>query len=78
MYRLFSHCLFLISPCFGASERLCCVIMTCPEYLHLYSPPSLYRHLIKIMLIKDSLQQQIHFNDSFGNICCRCNAGSLY
>ena len=29
--------------------------------------------------IKDSLQQQIHFNGNiFGNKCCRCNEGSLY
>ena len=31
------------------------------------------------MFIKDSLQQQIHFNDSiFGNKCYRCNEGLLY
>ena len=32
-----------------------------------------------ILSIKDSLQQQIHFNgDVFGNKCCRCNEGLLY
>ena len=32
-----------------------------------------------ILSIKDSLQQQIHFNGNiFGNKCCRCNKGSLY
>ena len=32
-----------------------------------------------ILSIKDSLQQQIHFNGNiFGNKCCRCNEGSLY
>ena len=31
------------------------------------------------MLIKYSLQQQIHFNGNvFGNKCCPCNEGSLY
>ena len=31
------------------------------------------------LLIKDSLQQQIHFNGNvFGNKCYRCNEGSLY
>ena len=31
-----------------------------------------------IMSIKNSLQQQIHYNgNSFGNKCCRCNEGSL-
>ena len=30
-------------------------------------------------MIKDSLQQQIHFNGNiFGNKCCRCNEGSLH
>ena len=34
---------------------------------------------ISFMSIKDSLQQQIHFNGNiFGNKCCRCNEGSLY
>ena len=35
--------------------------------------------LIHIILsIKDSLQQQSHYNDNiFGNKCCRCNEGSL-
>ena len=28
--------LFLISPCFGASGRLCFVIVAFPRYLHLY------------------------------------------
>ena len=32
-----------------------------------------------ILLVKDSLQQQIHFNGNiFGYKCCRCNDGSLY
>ena len=32
-----------------------------------------------ILSIKDSLQQQIHYNGNiFGNKCCRCNEGSLY
>ena len=32
-----------------------------------------------ILLIKDSWQQQIHFNGNiFGNKCCRCNKNSLY
>ena len=32
-----------------------------------------------ILSIKDSLQQQIHFNGNiFGNKCCRCNEDSLY
>ena len=32
-----------------------------------------------ILLIKNSLQQQIHFNGNiFGNKCCRCIEGSLY
>ena len=34
-----------------------------------------------MLSIKDSLQQQIHFNgNTFGNKCCRCYAaeGSLY
>ena len=32
-----------------------------------------------ILSIKDSLQQQIHFNGNiFGNKYCRCNEGSLY
>ena len=32
-----------------------------------------------ILSIKDSLQQQIHFNGNFlGNKCCRRNEGSLY
>ena len=32
-----------------------------------------------ILSIKDSLQQQIHYNGNiFGNIFCRCNEGSLY
>ena len=31
------------------------------------------------LLIKYSVQQQIHFNGNvFGNKCCRCNEGSLY
>ena len=31
------------------------------------------------MSIKDSLEQQIHYNGNiFGNKCCRCNEGSLY
>ena len=31
------------------------------------------------MLIKYSVQQQIHFNDNvFESKCCRCNEGSLY
>ena len=30
-------------------------------------------------IIKDSLQQQIHYNGNiFGNKCCRCNEGLLY
>ena len=37
----------------------------------------LFLHII--LSIKDSLQQQIHFNGNiFGNKCCRCNEGSLY
>ena len=37
----------------------------------------LFLHII--LSIKDSLQQQIHFNGNiFGNTCCRCNEGSLY
>ena len=33
---------------------------------------------ISDLLIKDSLQQQIHFNGNiFGNKCCCCNEGSL-
>ena len=32
-----------------------------------------------ILSIKDSLQQQIHYNGNiFGKKCCRCNEGSLY
>ena len=32
-----------------------------------------------ILSIKDSLQQQIHYNGNiFGNKYCRCNEGSLY
>ena len=32
-----------------------------------------------ILLIKDSLQQHIHFNGNiFGNECCICNEGSMY
>ena len=32
-----------------------------------------------ILSIKDSLEQQIHYNGNiFGNKCCRCNEGSLY
>ena len=32
-----------------------------------------------IMLIKNSLQKQVHFNGNiFENECCRCNDGSLY
>ena len=32
-----------------------------------------------ILSIKDSLQQEIHFNGNiFGNKFCRCNEGSLY
>ena len=34
MCRLFCHCLFTISPSFGASESLCFVAF--PGYLHLY------------------------------------------
>ena len=31
------------------------------------------------LLIKYSVQEQIHFNGNvFGNKCCRCNEGSLY
>ena len=31
------------------------------------------------LLIKYSVQEQIHFNGkAFGNKCCRCNGGSLY
>ena len=31
-----------------------------------------------ILSIKDSLQQQVHFNgNTFGNKCCRCNKSSL-
>ena len=31
-----------------------------------------------ILSIKNSLQQQIHFNDTmFGDKCCHCNEGSL-
>ena len=31
------------------------------------------------LLIKYSIQQQIHFNGNvFGNKCCRCNEGSLH
>ena len=33
---LFSHYLFLISPSFGASGRLCFVIVTFTRYLHFY------------------------------------------
>ena len=37
------------------------------------------RSFLHIVSIKDSLQQQIHFNGNiFGNKCCRCNDGSLY
>ena len=32
-----------------------------------------------ILPIKDSLEQQTHFNgNDFGNTCCRCDEGSLY
>ena len=35
--------------------------------------------LLVILLIKDSLQPQTHFNGNiFKNKCCRCNEGSLY
>ena len=33
---LFCHCLFLRSPCFGASGRLCFMIVAFPGYFHLY------------------------------------------
>ena len=34
---------------------------------------------ISFLLIKNSLQQQIHFNGNiFGNKCCHSNEGSLY
>ena len=37
------------------------------------------RHFLHtILLIKDALQQQIHFNYIFGNKFCRCNKGSFY
>ena len=37
----------------------------------------LFLHII--MSIKDSLEQQIHYNDNiFGTKCCCCNEGSLY
>ena len=37
-------------------------------------------HFIRIIpSIKDSLQQQIHYNGNIsGNKCCRCNEDSLY
>ena len=34
MWRLFCHYLFLISPSFGASGRLCFVIVTFSGYTH--------------------------------------------
>ena len=35
--------------------------------------------LLVILLIKDYLQPQTHFNGNiFKNECCRCNEGSLY
>ena len=35
--------------------------------------------VVIILPIKDSLQQQIHFNGNiFGSKCCRYNEGSLY
>ena len=37
MWRLFCPSLFLISPSFGASRRLCPLIFTFPGYLYLYS-----------------------------------------
>ena len=36
MWRLFCHYLFLISPTFGASARLCLVNVAFSLYLHLY------------------------------------------
>ena len=32
-----------------------------------------------VLLVKDSLLQQFHFNGNiYGNKCCHCNWGSLY
>ena len=36
MWHLIFYYLFLKTPSFGALERLCYVIVTCPGYLHLY------------------------------------------
>ena len=46
----------------------------------LVSPKCMNPVILHIILsIKDSLQQQIHYNGKiFGNKCCHCNEGSLY
>ena len=45
-----------------------------------YEQPRIKRYFLHIIVsIKDSLQQQIHFNGNFfENKCCRCNEGLLY
>ena len=44
IWRLFCHCLFLISPSFGASERLCSAAVAFTGYLHI--PVSILRKSI--------------------------------
>ena len=44
---------------------------------HMFYETRSFLHII--LSIKDSLEQQIHYNGNiFGNKCCQCNEGSLY
>ena len=63
----------LESPYYGDSKKIS------KTYI-LWENKNKTRSFLHIILsIKDSLQQQIHFNGNiFGKKCCHCNEGSLY